>query len=42
MNIKIGAKIKELRKRDNITQELLAEVLGVTNQAISKWESENG
>ena len=42
MNVKIGIKIKELRKRDNITQELLAEVLGVTNQAISKWESESG
>jgi CheY-like chemotaxis protein len=42
MNIKIGAKIKELRKRDNVTQEQLAECLGVTSQAISKWESENG
>ena len=42
MNVKIGAKIKELRKRDDITQEQLAEILGVTNQAISKWESENG
>lgn len=41
MNVKIGAKIKALRKRDNITQEHLAEVLGVTNQAVSKWESEN-
>ena len=42
MNIKIGAKIKILRKRDDITQERLAEVLGVTSQAISKWESESG
>ncbi|MCL2774869.1 MAG: helix-turn-helix domain-containing protein, partial [Oscillospiraceae bacterium] len=42
MNIKIGTKLKELRKRDEITQEQLAEGLGVTNQAISKWESENG
>jgi len=42
MNVKIGAKIKELRKRDDITQEQLADFLGVTNQAISKWESENG
>ena len=42
MNIKIGTKIKELRKRDNITQERLAEAIGVTNQAISKWEGENG
>jgi len=42
MNIKIGAKIKELRKRNDVTQEQLAEFLGVTSQAISKWESENG
>ena len=42
MNVKIGAKIKALRKRDDITQERLAEVLGVTNQAISRWESESG
>ena len=42
MNIKIGARVKELRKRQNVTQERLAEVLGVTNQAISRWESESG
>jgi len=42
MNIKIGAKIKALRKRDDITQERLADILGVTNQAISRWESESG
>lgn len=42
MNVKIGAKIKELRKRDDVTQERLAEVLGVTGQAVSKWESESG
>ena len=41
MSVKIGAKIKILRKRDDITQERLAEVLGVTNQAVSKWESGN-
>ena len=42
MKVKIGMKIKELRKRDDVTQERLAEILGVTNQAISKWESESG
>ncbi|MCL1858760.1 MAG: helix-turn-helix domain-containing protein [Oscillospiraceae bacterium] len=41
MNVKIGEKIKALRKRDDITQERLAEVLCVTNQAVSKWESGN-
>ncbi len=42
MNIKIGTKIKTLRARDGITQEKLASALGVTAQAVSKWESENG
>ncbi|MCL2774913.1 MAG: helix-turn-helix domain-containing protein [Oscillospiraceae bacterium] len=41
MNVKIGTKIKALRKRDDITQEYLAEILGVTGQAVSKWESGN-
>ncbi|MFL0247347.1 helix-turn-helix domain-containing protein [Candidatus Clostridium stratigraminis] len=42
MNIKIGARIKELRKLQNVTKEKLAEALGVTNQAISRSESETG
>ena len=42
MNVKIGPKLKALRKRSNITQERLAEALGVTSQAISKWESGSG
>jgi transcriptional regulator with XRE-family HTH domain len=42
MNLKIGAKIKALRKRDNVKQERLADALGVTSQAVSRWESENG
>lgn len=42
MILKIGKHIKALRKRDDVTQERLAEALGVTSQAISKWENETG
>ncbi len=42
MNIDIGRKIKELRARDKTKQEKLAEALGVTPQAVSRWEQGNG
>ncbi len=42
MNIKIGTIIKKLRTENNITQDTLANALGVTPQAISRWESEGG
>lgn len=42
MTIKIGTKIKELRQNKKITQDELAKYLGVTPQAISRWESESG
>lgn len=35
----LGDKLSKLRKENNYTQEQLAEVLGVSRQAISKWES---
>lgn len=39
MEIKMGEKIKALRKQKNISQEVLAQVLGVSFQAVSKWET---
>ena len=34
----IGSNIKRLRRENDITQELLAEYLGITSRAISQWE----
>lgn len=39
MNIKLGDKIKTLQKTHNLPQEKLAEYLGVSFQAVSKWEN---
>ena len=38
MKIYFDEAIKRLRKQRNLTQEALAEVLGVSFQAVSKWE----
>lgn len=40
MEIKIGSKIRTLRKKRGITQEQLAEYIGVSFQAVSKWEND--
>ena len=36
--LKIGKFIAECRKQKNLTQMQLAEKLGITDKAISKWE----
>ena len=36
----LGNKIAQYRKSLNLTQDALAQQLGVTNQAVSKWESD--
>ena len=39
MTLKIGEKIKELRKAQDITQEKLADYLNISYQAVSKLEN---
>ena len=39
MNIDLGNRIKSLRLSRSMTQEQLAQALGVSAQAVSKWES---
>jgi transcriptional regulator with XRE-family HTH domain len=36
----LGARIMEYRKTKGITQDQLAEYMGVTSQAVSKWEND--
>ena len=36
----VGEKLSKLRKEYNYTQEQLADILGVSRQSISKWESD--
>lgn len=38
MEISIGENIRRLRLARGITQEQLAEVLNISNAAVSKWE----
>lgn len=39
MQLDLGNNIRQLRRRNKRTQESLAEALGVTSQAVSRWES---
>ena len=38
MTIYIGENIKRLRLQKELTQEILAEFLGISFQSISRWE----
>ena len=37
--LKVGRFIAKKRKEQNLTQEQLAERLGISNKTISKWET---
>ena len=39
MELQIGNRIRELRKASDMTQEQLAELVGISFQAVSKWEN---
>lgn len=39
MELNIGNRIRELRRQKNISQDVLAQFLGLSFQAVSKWES---
>lgn len=38
----LGQRIQDLRKQAGLSQEALGETLGVSRQAVSKWEGDNG
>ena len=41
-NMNIADRLKELRKKAGYSQEQLAEMLNISRQAVSKWESAQG
>ena len=42
MSLTIGLNIKKLRTKGHFTQEQLATYLGISTQAVSRWETQNG
>jgi transcriptional regulator with XRE-family HTH domain len=42
MSLTIGLNIKKLRTKGHFTQEQLAAYLGISTQAVSRWETQNG
>ena len=40
ITMSIGNTIKQLRRGRDLTQEALAEILGVSSKAVSQWENE--
>ncbi len=42
MELHIDKKIKEYRRKEDLTQEELAKILGVSHQSVSKWEQGDG
>lgn len=38
----LGEKLKEIRKRFGLSQEQLSEIMNVSRQAITKWETDGG
>ncbi len=42
MQLNLGQRIRELRHRNRRTQEAFAEAIGVTSQAVSRWEVGGG
>lgn len=42
VNMDIGERLQTLRKKAGYSQEQVAEMLGLSRQAISKWESGQG
>ena len=39
--MRLGTRIKELRRKNDLTQQKLAEYLSVSAQAVSQWETNN-